>query len=99
MKVRFCIEVGDRDRYVIAKHYRSGRARATRAQVRRFVVGALTWALREQADALPRRSRAKAASLPEAPAREAMRPPAERQMDLLAGVVGEMDMQAKGRNR
>ncbi len=94
MKARVLVEVGDYERYVIARYFAAAaterrdktRTRATRAQVVRFVRGAIRSAVREQRDALPsRRMRAYAKRLQEAaPAMGAdeLVPPVEQQPSL-----------------
>jgi hypothetical protein len=83
MRVRLSVDVGPRARYVIAKYFGGDETRATREQVRRFVLGALESALREQTTTLRRRQQSHASRLPEeheiaAPLRE----PDEKQMSL-----------------
>lgn len=62
MRVRLSVDVDDLDRYLIARHFRTAeggkpRTRATRAQVRRFLIVALNTVLGDQAQAA--RGRAK----------------------------------------
>ena len=66
MRVRLTLEVDDHQRFVIAKFFAPAaagktdrqRTRATRAQVKRFVLAALRKAVKDQAQELPsRRSR------------------------------------------
>lgn len=96
MKVRVPTQVFDEaDRYVVRKYFerlgdRSVRARASRDECGRFILGALHLALREQRDAMSRRQRAVAERLesggdgiePEGTPPE-LQPPAERQLNLL----------------
>lgn len=104
MKVAMTVELTARDRYVIAKHYGGRRSRATREQARRFVRGAVSWALREQAGALPRRQRGVVDRLADGqqdrPAEEVMVEPIERQMDLFAGAgIGNGSLIGEGTDR
>jgi hypothetical protein len=73
MKTRLLIDVGDYERYVIARYFAVAptsardqrRPRATRAQVKRFVQAALRTAVREQVTQLRQRQRTTAARLAE----------------------------------
>lgn len=100
MRVRLSLDVDDRDRYVIAKYYgalrghatgsRIVRTRATRAQVRTFVAGALRSTVREHAEAFRGRQRTivrRLAARPGLATADGLRAPAERQLNLLAGVA------------
>jgi hypothetical protein len=93
MKTRLLIEVGDHERYVIARYFGAAavhvrdkkRPRATRAQVKRFVEAALRTAVKEQADRLRSRARATARRLAEGrpvPEAETLPEPAEKQDSL-----------------
>lgn len=88
MRVRMTLDVDERDRYVVARYFGKGAVRATRAQVRAFAAGAFRYAVREHADAFHGRQRATvrrlAAGSPERGNAE-IRPPAEKQLNLLAG--------------
>lgn len=90
MKVRLLLDVGDYERLVIAKYWAPvgkgldrTRTRATRAQVRRFVLASLRSAVKEYVAMLPERSRTIARKLAdrtetgEAP--EVLREPQEKQ--------------------
>ena len=41
MRVRLALDVGPATRYIVAQYYGGGRARATRAEVRRFAAAAV----------------------------------------------------------
>lgn len=93
MRVRVTFDVDDHGRYVMAKYFGSktargqSRTRATRREVKEFIIGATAWAVREHANALRGRSRAAAKRLADGP-RETVAPvaaPAEHQPSLLFG--------------
>lgn len=95
MKVNLSVDVDDRDRYTIAKYFAlcsevpadRTRVRATRAQVRRFLKGALRSAIKEQVANLRGREKATAARLAEGPRAvvetEELKPPREKQESLV----------------
>ena len=95
MKVCLTLDVGDYDRYVIAKFFApvettaagKSRLRATRSQVRRFAQSALATAVKMQAQDLPSRSRSTARRLEAGTARvhETLPPPSEEQRHLQCG--------------
>lgn len=92
MKVHLVLDVGDYERFVIARYFAVAaiekrdrkRRRATRAQVKRFVSAALKTHVKEVARELRPRSRAAATRLatpsPETP--EVIAPPKELQQNL-----------------
>lgn len=92
MRVKITVEVDAADRYVVAAYFRpvatdkkdKVRSRATRAQVRRFVQGALRSAIKEQAGSLHGHTRATARRLREGRTGEpeALVPPPEQQGSL-----------------
>ncbi len=94
MKARLLIEVGDYERYVIARYFAVAapdakgkkRTRATRQQVIKFVHGALKMAVTEQREALRGRQRAHARKLAESPSpttkHDDLARPAEQQPSL-----------------
>lgn len=92
MTVRLNLSVGDLERYVIAKYFAvpgaskadAVRARATRAQVRRFVLAACRSAVSAHAENLRGRGRATARRLSAGyVAGETLRPPREEQRRLV----------------
>lgn len=91
MKARLTITVGDYERFIIARYFRlpngKRRTRATRMQVKRFVLAALRSAVREQAeDILDARGKAMAQRLQtptdDAPGVEFLTEPREKQRSL-----------------
>lgn len=92
MKVRLVIDADEHARFVIAKYFAPVgdardrvRRRATRAQVRRFVLAALRTHVREQAGNLGGRSRGAATRLSTGADAESetLRPSREQQLSLL----------------
>ena len=92
VKVRLTLDVGDYERYVIAKYFGEAstevkdreRYRATRKQVTRFTYAALRSAVRDQKERLRGRQRTIAQRLADGKAvGETLAPPRERQLALI----------------